>query len=676
MDSWATGRQTDRLTPVDVSGLTSGVMAIAAGNTHTCALTSGGGVKCWGDNFNGQLGDGTTTWRWTPVDVSGLTSGVTAIAASSQYTCALTSGGGVKCWGYNEYGQLGDGTQTDRLTPVDVSGLTSGVAAIAAGSTHGCALTSGGGVQCWGLNSSGQLGDGTTTARSTPVDVSGLASGVTTIAAGGGHTCALTDGGEAKCWGDNGGGQLGDGTTTQRLTPVDVSGLTSGVTAIAAGGGHTCALTSSGGAQCWGFNGYGQLGDASTTSTSTPLDVMGLSVGVAAIAAGGYHSCALTSGGGVQCWGLNSTGQLGDGTTTTRSTPVDVSGLTSGVMAIAVGLYHTCALTTGGGVKCWGLNSSGQLGDGTTTRRSTPVDVSGLASGVTAIAAGHYGHSCALTSIGGAKCWGWNRYGQLGDGTNVDRLTPVDVSGLGDLKAVAAGGFHSCALTGDGGVLCWGWNMHGQLGDGTNVDRLKPEAFAIGLESGVDAIAAGSQHTCVLTSIGGAKCWGWNGYGELGDGTNTWRSTPADVIGLTSGVTAVTASSATGQNASHTCALTSGGVARCWGSNSYGELGDGTQTDRFTPVDVSGLTSGVTAIAAGGAHTCALISGGGAKCWGDNGYGQLGDGSTTQRLTPGNVLIAPVVRDFNGGGKSDILWRNSTAGATALWLMNGVSPVE
>ena len=251
---------------------------------------------------------------------------------------------------------------------MDVSGLTSGVAAIAAGSTHGCALTSGGGVQCWGLNSSGQLGDGTTTARSTPVDVSGLASGVTTIAAGGGHTCALTDGGEAKCWGDNGGGQLGDGTTTQRLTPVDVSGLTSGVTAIAAGGGHTCALTSSGGAQCWGFNGYGQLGDASTTSTSTPLDVMGLSVGVAAIAAGGYHSCALTSGGGVQCWGLNSSGQLGDGTTTTRSTPVDVSGLTSGVMAIAVGLYHTCALTTGGGVKCWGLNSSGQLGDGTTTR--------------------------------------------------------------------------------------------------------------------------------------------------------------------------------------------------------------------------------------------------------------------------------------------------------------------
>ncbi|MGA9350442.1 MAG: hypothetical protein WBW48_16795, partial [Anaerolineae bacterium] len=189
--------------------------AIAAGYRHTCALTAGG-VKCWGYNGYGQLGDGTWTWRNTPVDVSGLTSGVTTIAAGSYHTCALTAGGGAKCWGHNNNGQLGDGTTTNRNTPVDVSGLTSGVDAIAAGSYHTCALTAGG-VKCWGLNDYGQLGDGTTTNRNTPVDVSGLTSGVAAIAAGYYHTCALTAGG-VKCWGRNNNGQLGDGTTTDRNT--------------------------------------------------------------------------------------------------------------------------------------------------------------------------------------------------------------------------------------------------------------------------------------------------------------------------------------------------------------------------------------------------------------------------------------------------------------------------
>jgi alpha-tubulin suppressor-like RCC1 family protein len=359
--------------------LTDAVM-VASGTNHTCALTSVGGVKCWGSNSSGELGDNTTTQRLTAVDVSGLTRGVIAISAGATHTCALTSSGGVKCWGYNAYGHLGDNSTTRRLTAVDVSGLTSGVTAISAGAVHTCALTSSGGVKCWGYNELGRLGDNSTTSRLTAVDVSGLASGVTAISAGGSHTCALASVGGVKCWGGNSFGSIGDNSTTNRLTPVDVSGLSSGVRAIATGERHTCALTSGGGAKCWGRNGNGQLGDNSTTQRLTAVDVSGLTGGVNAIAGGNFHTCAVTNFGGGKCWGANAYGQLGNNTTSTRQlTAVNVSGLTSGVSTIATGGWHACALTTAGAVLCWGSNDNGQLGDGTITQRLTPVAVVTLA---------------------------------------------------------------------------------------------------------------------------------------------------------------------------------------------------------------------------------------------------------------------------------------------------------
>src|SRR2546426_6866748 len=187
---------------------------------HSCAITRGGALQCWGDNANGQLGDGTTTGSARPVAVKGLAAGVTAIAAGDRYTCALTTPGGVSCWGYNEFGQLGNGTTSDSASPVDVTGLASGISAIAARGEHTCALTVAGGVKCWGADINGQLGDGTTTNSPTPVDVVGLATGITAIATGGEHTCALTTDGAVKCWGWNAAGQLGDGTTTDRSSPV------------------------------------------------------------------------------------------------------------------------------------------------------------------------------------------------------------------------------------------------------------------------------------------------------------------------------------------------------------------------------------------------------------------------------------------------------------------------
>jgi len=354
--------------------------AVSAGDNHTCALTSAGGIKCWGSNGNGQLGDGTTTHRHTPVDVSGLASGVVAITAGGLHTCALTSEGGVKCWGNNDFGQLGDGTTDGSSTPVDVSGLTSGVVAITARGVHSCALTSAGGVKCWGANDFGELGDGTTTDRHTPVDVSGLTSGVVAITAGGVHSCALTSAGGVKCWGYNIAGELGDGTTANRYTPVDVSGLTSGIAVVAAGMLNTCALTSVGGVKCWGANDAGQLGDGTKRDRHTPVNVSGLTSGVVAVAAGFHHACARTGAGELKCWGANESGQLGDGTERDRHTPVNVSGLTRGLAAISAGGLHTCAVTSGGGIRCWGNNKRGQLGDDNAcgSHCPTPVQVVGF----------------------------------------------------------------------------------------------------------------------------------------------------------------------------------------------------------------------------------------------------------------------------------------------------------
>jgi len=338
---------------------------------HSCVLTNSGGVRCWGNNDYAQLGDNSTTGSLIPVDVSGLTGGATTVAIGFEHTCALVSGGAAQCWGANGLGELGDSTTAPRLTPVAVSGLSSGVTAVATGWGHTCASVKGG-AQCWGFNNSGQLGNNSTLKSSIPVAVSGLTSGVTTITTGYGHSCALVSGG-AKCWGLNDNGQLGNSSTLKSLIPVTVSGLDSGVTAIATSYEHTCALVN-GGVQCWGYNSSGQLGNGSTADSSIPVAVKGLTSGVTAITTGDAHTCALTSSGGVQCWGYNNSGELGDNSTTKSLTPVTVSGLSSGVTAIASGKSHTCALVSSG-IKCWGLNDSGQLGDNSTTNRLTPVDV-------------------------------------------------------------------------------------------------------------------------------------------------------------------------------------------------------------------------------------------------------------------------------------------------------------
>jgi alpha-tubulin suppressor-like RCC1 family protein len=326
-------------------------LSITAGDFHTCAMSTTGAVYCWGYNLSGQLGNNSTTNSDVPVQVegvggSGLLSGIASIAASGFDTCALSTAGAVYCWGYNGAGQLGNNSTTQSNVPVQVAGvggtgLLSGIASIAVGADYTCALSATGGVYCWGRNDYGEIGNNSTTDSHVPVQVegvggTGLLSGIASIAAGFAHTCAVSTTGGVYCWGYNPYGQLGNNSTTQRNVPVQVvgaggSGVLSGIASIAAGEDHTCALSTTGGIDCWGYNDYGQLGNNSTTDSHVPVQVAGvggtgLLSGTATIAAGGYHTCALSATGRIDCWGFNASGQLGNNSTTDSHVPVEVTG--------------------------------------------------------------------------------------------------------------------------------------------------------------------------------------------------------------------------------------------------------------------------------------------------------------------------------------------------------------
>jgi len=348
------------------------VVQIVAGRHHSCALVANGWVYCWGRNLSGQLGDGTTNAQsLTPVRVSDLTN-VTHISANRDSSCAVRSSGRVFCWGNNQDGQLGDGTTTDRRSPVRVRDLTS-VTQVASGNNHSCALRSSGRVFCWGQNGQRQLGDGTTTNRLTPVRVNGSGvTGATQISAGAAHSCLLRQNGRVTCWGNDQFGQLGRGTTSIQGNPAPVIALTN-VTQIDGASWHNCALRGNGRVFCWGWNSSGQVGDGTFAVQATPRRVIDLTSAVH-VAAGGSHSCAIRATGRVFCWGGNVHGQLGDGTTTNASTPVRVVGarLVNPRQIVAAD-NHSCGIRPNGRAYCWGSNQYGRLGDGTTTDSPVPV---------------------------------------------------------------------------------------------------------------------------------------------------------------------------------------------------------------------------------------------------------------------------------------------------------------
>ncbi len=360
-------------------------LQIVTGRDFSCALVAisdegNRGVKCWGDNTMGQLGNGTTTSSSAPVDVVDLPPGLMEIAAGGRHACALLETGGVKCWGSNVNGQLGNGTAVVfSSTPVDVIGLSSGVLAIDSLNQHTCAVM-GGGVRCWGGNGFGQCGDGTTvTPRRSPVDVTGIPERVSSVTAGGYHTCVMGAPASVHCWGDNEYGQVGNGTTETPVLDPALVPFPVNVFSLSAGGNNTCARIGEVGGEvmCWGRNDSGQCGDDTMdTPKLVPGSVMqfdGLKLEeVKGLETGGAHSCVVIVGGDALCWGYNDEGQCGTGDTVTpQLRAVQVTGPVGNAVQVATSVYrHTCSLTAAGGVRCWGYNGSGQCGNGS---EYTPV---------------------------------------------------------------------------------------------------------------------------------------------------------------------------------------------------------------------------------------------------------------------------------------------------------------
>jgi alpha-tubulin suppressor-like RCC1 family protein len=577
---------------------------------------------------------------------------LTRLAAGFEHTCAILDDASVQCWGQNNFGQLGDGTTTNRSTPVTVPNLGLAIS-VTAGQKHTCAILSSGQVSCWGDNTFGQLGNGTTTSSSTPVTISGL-SQVKAISAGGGHTCAVRVTGDVWCWGDNRLGQLGNGSIASPLqSSAPIQAHTVNVVSIAAGASFTCALEI-GFVYCWGDNSLGELGNNSRTTSATPLPTAPVSGGAGVraveVTAGQAFACALLSDSTVSCWGSNASGQLGNGTTTSSNVPVPSTA--THAVALAAGSNHACAILVLGTVSCWGADAFGQLGDGGgASFRTLPVVAAGV-TGAVEVDGGVF-HTCVRTAAGTIRCWGDNSFSEHGDGTTAPAGTDsvLGISGTFLARGVSTGTLFSCARRGNGAAACWGNNDLGQLGNGSTVS-FSSDPLAVNGLSNVIAITGGVFHACALDATGNAQCWGDNARGQLGNGTLTSSNTPVPVAG---GLRFVAISAGT----YHTCGVLTGGIVECWGDNTGGEIG-GDPSSSLVPRQVPGIQNAV-AIRTGFYFTCALIADGSVQCWGNRNFGQLGDGqgNVGSTLSPVRVVSSEFATALAGAEHHSCLLADS-----------------
>ena len=569
------------------STLSSG--SSSTGSTDPNAATGSGGTTTVNGTPVGTLTAGSTSTAMTTVPKTIYKQ----VATGYDHICVLTEQNTVMCIGSNSSGQLGNNSTTNSILPVLVSGLQ-GVKQIATGPSFTCVITAQDTVSCWGSIAKSLV----------PVAISGL-QGVKQIAAGGAHVCVVTAQ-NLYCWGDNSYGQLGNNSITASTTPVIVSGLQA-VKQVTTGDSHTCAITAQDTMACWGYNYAGQLGNGTYTDSHIPVAIQSLQ-NVTQISVGHGVTCALAGqGGDLYCWGDNGL------VPSTSSKAVPQLQNQQGVKQIAIG-GGVCIITAQDTVNCFGI------GYNSTPKPAVPV--AGL-QGITQITS--IGSTyCAIAAQGGVYCWGSNSQNQLGNNMVSGSLTPTPVSAaFQGAKQLAPGDFSSCALDAQNSVLCW---------SGSSTLSATPTAVA-GLQ-GAKQIATGDRHSCAITAQDTVSCWGQNDSGQLGNNSTTTSSTPVTALGL-QGVKQIAAKGVS------TCVITAQDTVSCWGGNSYGALGQKPDPKSLlpyigVPTTVPGL-SGVKQIALGWLYACAITAQNRVMCWGENDLGQLGNNSTTASYIPVTV---------------------------------------
>lgn len=659
------GAPTTAFTPLTVFS-DQNIQAVDVGSGFTCAVIDGG-VKCVGAGGWGELGHGVMSDSTTFVDAFPSGSGVTDLSAGFKTTCAIVNGG-LYCWGQGGSFQIGNGSIGDQSSPVQIFAPNSGVTKVTVGSAHTCAVIAGE-LWCWGNNGSGQIGNGNFVVQTVPLKIVSLGTGITDVAAGENHTCAIKDGG-LLCWGLNDSGQVGDNSIVNRSSPVAIFPPASGVTQVSLGGSHSCALVNSE-LKCWGSNRWGQMNDmVSIAPKLTPATILNASSMITDFSSGPLHVCVVEQNRKVSCWGAGLLGNGIQGDSVTWTTPQAVLGLDSNVNQLARiyllnddGNYINCAIQNGG-VKCWGDNNFGQLGNGTLISSRVPVVAIPDLSGVTdlSLITGTTNSSVCAVVNGGIQCWG-SGYGTSplqiiagGSGVTSVEITQSD-SGFED---------YGCAVV-NGGVRCWGINNRGQLGNNSVTASPTTPVVPIANGSGVTKVVVRQASTCAVVN-GGLRCWGYNNRGQLGDGTLVQKLVPTQIIPSSSGVTDVALIGPSGTNGNATtCAVVNGGL-KCWGSNSFGLVGDGTTINRSLPVDIFPPSSGVTDVFGSDTAVCA-IKNSGLYCWGLN-TGVLGVGDAIDRLSP-----TLVIAESSGVTSADMGWYLGCAvvnGGLKCWGNNGV----
>jgi len=531
------GTNTQRNVPTALSG--GGTWkVIDAGDMHNCGIKSDDSAYCWGSNLTGQLGDNTTVAKNVPTAVNGGGSWKTISASTwfniyNGHSCGIKTDDTAWCWGENGsgvasggQGRLGDGTVLQRNIPTAVIAGNAPWTSISAGGRHTCGIRANGAIICWGQ--SNLLGANMLSFLNKPTEISGGGSWKKS-APGQTHGCGIKTDDTGWCWGSNSGGQVGNNAQyIPQLTPTSING---GGTwkQISGGAVHTCGIKSDDTARCWGNNGQGQLGDNTTVPRSTPVTLSGGGTWKR-LSAGAYHTCGIRSDDTLRCWGSNGNGQIGDNSTTQRSSPTAVSG--GGTWKeVAARSTHTCAIKMDDTIWCWGQNTNGQIGNGTSGGNIlVPTAVSGGHTWKFIAQGSGASHNCAIRMDDTAWCWGSDSSGMIGDSTvGGIRTSPVGVDGGHTWKHITIGSGHSCGLKSDDTIWCWGSNVYGRLGISSNASYTQQTPIIISAAGTWNSVEIGSFHTCAIKSDNTMWCWGQNNDGQL---TGLDESSPFSTSGL------------------------------------------------------------------------------------------------------------------------------------------------